>query len=94
MLTCCGPIVVSYLRVLFRCCGPPCLFSGSKGPVDIQQVECEDFDHLYTPPGSDDYENVVKFPTYKSGEGNGFQLGMFTNKEIIRDAIKEYGMGN
>ncbi|XP_058773528.1 uncharacterized protein LOC131647680 isoform X2 [Vicia villosa] len=55
----------------------------------------EDEDHLYTPPGSDDEEDVEKFPTYKSGEGCVFKIGMmFTNKETIRDAIKEYGMEN
>lgn len=47
------------------------------------------------PPRSEDNEDVVKFITYKNGEGSEFQLGMmFTNKEMIRDAIKEYGMEN
>lgn len=69
--------------------------SGSKGPTDMQLEECEDSDNLYTPPGSEYDEDVIKFPTYKSGEGNGFQLGMmFRNKEMIRDAIKEYGVEN
>ncbi|XP_058784836.1 uncharacterized protein LOC131659698 [Vicia villosa] len=46
--------------------------------------------------GSDDEdEEGLKFPTYKSGEGMKFQLGMmFTNKEVIRDAVKDYGMEN
>ncbi|KAI5421025.1 hypothetical protein KIW84_044749 [Lathyrus oleraceus] len=67
--------------------------SGIKRPTDMQHEECEDSDHLYTYFGSDDDEDVVKFPTYKSGEESGFHLGMmFINKEMVRDVIKEYGM--
>lgn len=51
--------------------------------VSMQHEECENSDHLYTPPESDD-KNVIKFPTYKSGEGSEIHLGMmFTNKEMI-----------
>ncbi|XP_058744165.1 uncharacterized protein LOC131616720 [Vicia villosa] len=60
-----------------------------------EALDEEDEEHLYTPPGSDNEEDAEKFPTYKSGEGCDFKLGMmFTNKEKIRDAIKEYGMEN
>lgn len=44
-----------------------------KVPVDMEHEECEDSSHLYTPPGSDDdeevNEKVVKFSNYKSGVG-------------------------
>lgn len=37
----------------------------------------------------------MKYPTYKSGQGMKFQLGMmFTNKEMIRDDVKDYAMEN
>lgn len=39
----------------------------------MQHEEYEDSGHSYTPPGSDDDdEDIVKFPTYKSGKENGF----------------------
>ncbi|KAI5392955.1 hypothetical protein KIW84_060201 [Lathyrus oleraceus] len=51
--------------------------------------------HLYTPPGSDDEDEGMKYPTYKSDQGMKFQLGMmFTNKEMIRDVVKDYAMEN
>ncbi|KAI5420044.1 hypothetical protein KIW84_044007 [Lathyrus oleraceus] len=68
--------------------------SGRKGP-GMQHGKCEDSDHLYIPLRSYDDEDVVEFSTYKSGKGSGFHLGMmFTNKEIIRYAIKQYGIEN
>ncbi|KAI5393450.1 hypothetical protein KIW84_060544 [Lathyrus oleraceus] len=42
--------------------------SGSKWPADMQYEECEDSDNLYTLYGNEGDEDVVKFPTYKSGE--------------------------
>lgn len=55
----------------------------------------EDSDHLYTPHGSDDNDEGMKYPTYKSCEGMKFQLGMmFINKEVTRDVVKDYGMEN
>lgn len=52
----------------------------------------EDSDELNTPQGSDDKEVIERFPHYK--EGIKFQKGMmFNNKNVIRDAIKEYAMG-
>ncbi|XP_050919328.1 uncharacterized protein LOC127136857 [Lathyrus oleraceus] len=57
--------------------------------------ESEDSDHLYTPPGSDDEDEGMKYPTYKFGQGMEFQLGMmFTNKEMIRDAFNDHAMEN
>ena len=56
-------------------------YSEIKWPSNIQHKECEDSDNLYTSHKSDGDEGVVKFPTYKSGVGNGFHLGMmFINK--------------
>lgn len=53
----------------------------------------EDSDQLQTPPGSEDDEEYERFPSYKVGEGTKFQLGMiFNNKDLVRDAIKEYDM--
>ncbi|XP_058784528.1 uncharacterized protein LOC131659338 [Vicia villosa] len=53
----------------------------------------DDSDVLLTPPDSDDDEEHEKFPAYKSGEIFKFQLGMmFNNKEMVRDALKEYAM--
>ncbi|XP_058783216.1 uncharacterized protein LOC131657882 [Vicia villosa] len=55
----------------------------------------EDEDHLYTPHGSEDEGDVERNPVFKSGGGCAFQLGMmFTDKDTIRDAVKEYGMEN
>ncbi|XP_050918716.1 uncharacterized protein LOC127136166 [Lathyrus oleraceus] len=57
--------------------------------------DSEDSDHLYTPPGSDDEDEGMKYPTYKSSQGMKFQLRMlFTNKEMIRDVVKDYVMEN
>ena len=63
--------------------------------LQSQSEDEEDEEHLYTPPGTDDEEDQERFPTYKSGQGLQFKIGlMFSNKETIRDAIKEYGMEN
>lgn len=52
--------------------------------------ESGDSGHLYTPLGSDDDDEGMKYPTYKFGKGMNFQLGMmFTNKEVIRDVVKD-----
>ncbi|KAI5393729.1 hypothetical protein KIW84_060734 [Lathyrus oleraceus] len=52
----------------------------------------DDFDALHTPPASDDEEHE-RFPAYKSGDMYKFQLGMmFNNKEMLKDALKEYAM--
>lgn len=43
--------------------------------------ESEDSYHLYTPPGSGDEDERMKYPIYESGWGVKFQLWMmFTNK--------------
>ncbi|XP_058733914.1 uncharacterized protein LOC131605589 [Vicia villosa] len=53
----------------------------------------DDSDVLLTPPASEDDEEHQKFPAYKSGEVFKFQLGMmFNNKDMVRDALKEYAM--
>ncbi|XP_058776681.1 uncharacterized protein LOC131651009 [Vicia villosa] len=53
----------------------------------------DDSDVLLTPPASEDDEEHEKFPAYKSGEVFKFQLGMmFNNKDMVRDALKEYAM--
>lgn len=52
-----------------------------KDHAEMVHVESEDSDHLYTSPGSDDEDEGMKYPIYKSGQGMKFQLGMmFTNK--------------
>lgn len=57
--------------------------------------ESEDSEHLYTSLGSDNEDERMKYPTYKSGQGMKFQLGMMlTNKEMIRDVVKDYDMKN
>lgn len=51
----------------------------------------EDSDHIYTHIRSNVDEEVVNFPTYS--DGVNFHLGMmFTNKEMIKYVIKDYGM--
>ncbi|KAI5439488.1 hypothetical protein KIW84_025038 [Lathyrus oleraceus] len=66
-----------------------------KYPTEMVHDESEDSNHLYTTLGSDDEDMGMKYPTYKSGQGMKFQLWiMFTNKEMIRDVIKDYGMEN
>lgn len=68
-------------------------YSGTK--FQHEDVDDEYEDHLYISLGSDVEEDVAKHPTYKSGEGRAFKLGMmFINKEKIRDVVKEYGMDN
>lgn len=55
--------------------------------------ECGDYDHLCTPHESDNDKEVVKFTTYKSRDAVKFHLRMmFTNKEVIRDSMKDYGI--
>ncbi|KAI5400787.1 hypothetical protein KIW84_065592 [Lathyrus oleraceus] len=52
-----------------------------------------DSDQLHTPPESEDDEEYEMFITYKVDEGTKFQFDMvFNNKELVRDAIKEYAM--
>lgn len=53
----------------------------------------DDSNVLHTPPTSDDDEEHERFPAYKSGKVFKFQLGIiFNNKEMVRDALKEYAM--
>lgn len=62
------------------------------GKVNNSDMD-DDSGVLRTPPASDDDEEHERFPTYKSGEVFKFQLGMmFSNKEMVRDALKEYAM--
>ncbi|XP_058766723.1 uncharacterized protein LOC131640331 [Vicia villosa] len=57
------------------------------------QEEVCDSDQLHTPPESGDDAEHEKYPTYRSGEGVNFQLGMvFNSKSIVREAVREYGM--
>ncbi|XP_058747460.1 uncharacterized protein LOC131620408 [Vicia villosa] len=57
--------------------------------------EDDDSDVLHTPNGSGDDEELEKFPSYKRGESSKFELGMvFSNKEMVKDAVKDYGMEN
>ena len=66
-----------------------------KDQAEMVHDESEDSKHLYTPLGNDDEDERMKYPTYKSGQGMKFQLGMmFTNKEMIRDVVKDYAMEN
>lgn len=68
--------------------------NGNKVHVNEGREESKDSDYLFTPPKTDDDE-VVKYPTHKSGVGTKFHLEMmFTNKEMIREAIKDCGMEN
>ncbi|KAI5433592.1 hypothetical protein KIW84_020759 [Lathyrus oleraceus] len=70
-------------------------FQNKKDQVEMVHDESEDSDHLHTPPGSDHEDERMKYPTYKSGQGVKFQLGvMFTNKEMMWDVVKDYGMEN
>lgn len=60
---------------------------------DFHHDNGEDSDQLQTPFRSEYDEEYERFPSYKVGEGTKFQLGMiFSNKELVRDAIKEYAM--
>lgn len=64
-----------------------------KVPTHMDYEECGDYDHLCTPHESDNDKEVVKFTTYKSRDAMKFHLRMmFTNKEVIRDFIKDYGI--
>ncbi|XP_058783100.1 uncharacterized protein LOC131657753 [Vicia villosa] len=56
--------------------------------------EDDDSDVLYTPNESGSDEEHEKFPSYKSGESLKFELGMvFSNKQMERDALKQYVVG-
>lgn len=61
--------------------------------VNNSNVE-DDSNMLHTPLVSgDDDEEHEKFPAYKHGEVFKFQLGMmFNNKDMVKDALKEYAM--
>lgn len=70
-------------------------FQNKKDQDEMVHGDGEGSYHLYTPPGSDDEDEGMRYPTYKSGQGMKFQLGMmFTNKEMIRDVVKDYAMEN
>ncbi|XP_058753082.1 uncharacterized protein LOC131626267 [Vicia villosa] len=57
------------------------------------QEEVCDSDQLHTPPERGDDVEHEKYPTYRSGEGVNFQLGMVFNiKSIVGEAVREYGM--
>ncbi|XP_058725212.1 uncharacterized protein LOC131596548 [Vicia villosa] len=57
--------------------------------------EDDDSDVLHTPNDSGNDEEHEKFPSYKRGETSKFELGMvFSNKEMVKDAVKDYGMEN
>ncbi|KAI5439769.1 hypothetical protein KIW84_025228 [Lathyrus oleraceus] len=64
-----------------------------KYQAEFKHNHGEDSDQLHTPAESEDEQECETFPSYKSGEAIKFQLGMiFNNKELIRDAIKEYAI--
>ncbi|KAI5415683.1 hypothetical protein KIW84_040918 [Lathyrus oleraceus] len=70
-------------------------FQNKKDQAEMVHDESEDSDHLYTPLRSDDENDRMRYPTCKSGQGMEFQIGMmFTNKEMIRDVVKDHAMEN
>ncbi|CAK8544172.1 unnamed protein product [Lathyrus sativus] len=71
------------------------VIQGSEDVCQVAKKECDyDSDQLHTSPDNgDDEKKIEKFPSFRSGEGLQFQLDiLFNNKELVREAVKDYLM--
>ncbi|XP_058755282.1 uncharacterized protein LOC131628458 [Vicia villosa] len=63
--------------------------------VPTKHVADEDSDQLYTPPNIEDEQEYEHFPNFQSSGTLNFKLDLvFNNKDVIKDAVKEYAMVN